>query len=198
MNWLDFAIIITLAVGALLGIRIGIIRAGFAAAGVIFGIVMLGQVTRYASIWFGGHVEAEAIIKVVAYGITIVLSVAIAAAGSMLARRRIYALFLEWTDRLAGLALGLVVAVGISAAVIVTMTNLAEDDVEAPEGQKETVWESTWRDFGLKESLANSLVESSLVPALSVVVDSVPGNLDFIPANFRIAVDNLRKIPETT
>ena len=86
MNWLDIAIIITSALGALFGLRTGIIRAGFAAAAVIFGMVILGEVTRYAGAWFGDYVEDEAVIKVIGYVMTFVLSVSIAAVSVMVAR----------------------------------------------------------------------------------------------------------------
>jgi len=198
MNWLDFAIISTLAVGAIFGIRTGIIRAGFAAAAVIFGMVILGEVTRYAGVWFGDYVEDEAVIRVAGYVMTFVLSVSIAAVSAMVVRKCVYSLFLGWTDRLAGLALGLVVAVGISTVAIVTMTNLAEDQVEAAEGQEAAVWESTLQEYGVEEAMVNSLSESALVPAFSVVIDSVPVNLDFIPSDFRSTVDNLRQAAETT
>ena len=89
-------------------------------------------------------------------------------------------------------------AVGFSTAAIVTMTYLAKDHVAA-EGQEAAVWESTWQEYGFKEELANALGESSLVPAFSVGIDLVPAsNLDFIPANFRLTVDNLRQVSETT
>ena len=60
------------------------------------------------------------------------------------------------------------------------------------------MWESTWQEHGFKEELANALGESSLVPAFSAVIDSVPGKLDIIPSNFRLAVDNLKEVPENT
>ena len=198
MNWLDFAIIITLAVGAIFGIRTGIIRAGFAAAAIIFGMVILGEVTRYAGVWFGDYVEDAAVIRIIGYAMTFVLSVSIAAVSAMVVRKCVYTLFLGWTDRIAGLALGLVVAVGISTGAIVTMTNLAEDHVEAAEGQGAAAWESTWQEYGFSEEMANALGESSLVPAFSFVIDSVPVSLDFIPSDFRLAVENLRQAPETT
>ena len=194
MNWLDFAIIITVAVGAFFGIRTGIIRAGFAAVAVILGMFMVGEVTGYVAVWFGNYLDHENLTKVIGYAITIALSVSIAAVGAMMVRKCVYALFLGWTDRLAGLALGLVVAVGISGAAIVTMTDLAENPEVATEGQEATVWESAWQATGLREVLANSLAESALVPTFSIVLDSVPaGNLDFVPANFWLAVDNLRQ-----
>ena len=198
MNWLDFAIIITLAVGAIFGIRTGIIRAGFAAAAIIFGMVILGEVTRYAGVWFGDYVEDAAVIRIIGYAMTFVLSVSIAAVSAMVVRKCVYTLFLGWTDRIAGLALGLVVAVGISTGAIVTMANLAEDHVEAAEGQGAAVWESTWQEYGFSEEMANALGESSLVPAFSFVIDSVPVSLDFIPSDFRLAVENPRQALETT
>ena len=199
MNWLDFAIMITLALGALFGLRTGIIRAGFAAAAAIFGMVILGEVTRYAGIWFGDYVRDEAVIKVIGYVMTFVLSVSIAAVSAMVVRKCVYTLFLGWTDRLAGLALGLVMAVGFSTAAIVTMTYLAKDQVVVAKGQEAAMWESTWQEYGFKEEFANALGESSLVPAFSVVIDIVPAsNLDFIPPNFRLTVDNLRQVSETT
>ena len=198
MNWLDFAIIITLAVGAIFGIRTGIIRAGFAAAAIIFGMVILGEVTRYAGVWFGDYVEDAAVIRIIGYAMTFVLSVSIAAVSAMVVRKCVYTLFLGWTDRIAGLALGLVVAVGISTGAIVTMTNLAEDHVEAAEGQGAAAWEPTWQEYGFSEEMANALGESSLVPAFSFVIDSVPVSLDFIPSDFRLAVENPRQALETT
>ena len=198
MNWLDIAIIITSALGALFGLRTGIIRTGFAAAAVIFGMVILGEVTRYAGAWFGDYVEDEAVIKVIGYVMTFVLSVSIAAVSVMVARQCVYTLFLGWTDRLAGLALGLAVAVGFSTAAIVAMTYRANDQVVAAEGQEAAVWESTWQEHGFKEELANALGESSLVPAFSAVIDSVPGKLHILPSTFRLAVGNLKEVPENT
>ena len=194
MNWLDFAIIITVAAGAFFGIRTGIIRAGFAAVALILGMFMVGEVTGYVAVWFGNYVADEAVIRVIGYAVTIAISVSIAVVGAMVLRKCVYALFLGWTDRLAGLALGLVVAVGISGAAIVTMADFAENPEVAAEGQEVTVWESTWQDTGFREALTNSLVDSTLVPTFSVLIGSVPaGNLDFMPANFRLALDNLKQ-----
>ena len=161
-------------------------------------MVIVGEVIRYAGVWFGEYVEDAAVIRVIGYAMTFVLSVSIAAVSAVVVRKCVYTLFLGWTDRIAGLALGLVVAVGISTTAIVIMTNLAEDHVEAADGQEAAVWESTWQEYGFSEEMANALVESSLVPTFSVVIDSVPVNLDFIPSNFRLAVENLRQAPETT
>jgi hypothetical protein len=92
------------------------------------------------------------------------------------------------------LALGLVVAVAISGAAIATMADFAENPEVATEGQEATLRESAWQATGFRETLANSLAESALVPAFSAVFDSVPdGNLGLVPANLRLAVDNLRR-----
>jgi len=74
------------------------------------------------------------------------------------------------------------------------MADFAENPEVATEGQEVTVWESTWQDTGFREALTNSLVDSTLVPTFSVLIGSVPaGNLDFMPANFRLALDNLKQ-----
>ena len=170
------------------------IRAGIVAVALISGMLMVGHVTGYVAVWFGNYVEDGNLIQVIGYVITFVLSASIAAVGAKVARICVDGLCLGWADRLAGLALGLVVAVGISGAAIVAMANLAESPEVATEGQEATLWESALQSTGLREALANSLVESVLVPAFSDVIDSVPaGNLSFVPANLRLAVDNLEQ-----
>lgn len=204
MNWLDYGIIIIAVAGAFFGIRLGFIRAGFTALAIILGMFMVSQVTDQVAAWISSYVTDERMTKIIGYGITITVSAALAAFGAALARKCVYALFLGWTDRLTGLALGLAVAMAFSAAAIVAMADLAAGPevqshvVESPEaetgGEKTTVWESTWKATGVRDSLAQSLVQSAFVPTFIGLTDSFPARgLSFVPSDLRLTVDNLKQ-----
>ena len=62
MNWVDIALIGTLAAGGLLGIWIGMVRASFGVLGVVAGFVVVGHYRDDAAAWLAGFVANEAIV----------------------------------------------------------------------------------------------------------------------------------------
>jgi membrane protein required for colicin V production len=71
MYWLDIIIIVLIAIAALIGLRIGIIRAVLSLVGVIVGVVLAGRF--YGSVAGGlTFIPQETLAKIVAFAIILV------------------------------------------------------------------------------------------------------------------------------
>jgi len=192
MNWFDWVLIGMVVAGGLAGIRIGFIRAALTALGVIVGVVMVGQVTDHVADWLANYTSNETLTTVLGYALTISVSLALTAVVAVILRRCVYALFLGWADRLAGLAVGLVASVVISTAAIVSLTDLARSFEAPSEGLQETV--VAVQANQAKEKLAKVLGQSALVPTFVGLADSfTTSDLAFVPSDLGAAVDNLNQ-----
>jgi len=192
MNWFDLVLVAAVIAGGLLGVRIGFIRAALTAVGVMAGVVMVGQVTDPVADWLANITSNGTLTTVLSYALTISVSLALAAVATVVVRRFVYALFLGWADRLAGLAVGLVASVAISAVAIVSLADLAHS-YELPSERLEGTVVGVQANQA-KENLAAALGQSALVPTFLGLVDSfTTSEMAFVPSDFGSAVDNLKQ-----
>lgn len=192
MNWFDLVLVATVIAGGLLGMRIGFIRAALTAVGVMAGVVMVGQVTDNVADWLANITSNGTLTTVLSYALTISMSLAFAAVATVVVRRFVYALFLGWADRLAGLAVGLVASVAISTAAIVSLADLARS-YEVPSEKLEGTVVAVQANQA-KENLAAALGQSALVPTFLGLVDSfTTSDMAFVPSDIGSAVDNLKQ-----
>jgi len=75
MNWLDIALIIGLIGGAFMGLRIGLIRAGFIGAGITVGFLIVGQTADDLAGWLGKYTTNESLATVFGYDAPITVAV---------------------------------------------------------------------------------------------------------------------------
>ena len=192
MNWFDWVLIAMVVAGGLAGIRIGFIRAALTALGVLAGVLMVGQVTDQVANLLANYTSNETLTTVLGYALTISVSLALAAVAAFAIRKCVYALFLGWADRLAGLAVGLLVSVVISAAAIVSLADLARSFEVPSEGLPGTVVAAQANQA--KEKLAEALGQSALVPTFVGLADSfTTSDLAFVPSELGAAVDDLKQ-----
>ena len=115
MNWLDIVILVVTGILALIGWRNGIVRLVFGIGGTAVGAVLASRF--YPSVADRiTFVHNPNLVKVVAFAIFLTgVALVFVVAGNVL--RKVMGLFLlGWVDRLAGMALGILVAlVGFSA-----------------------------------------------------------------------------------
>ena len=71
MNWLDIGILIIVGVSAFMGLKIGLIRAGFTALGIFVGSVLGGQLSDDIAGMFSNIDSDSAVATVVSYAIII-------------------------------------------------------------------------------------------------------------------------------
>ena len=192
MNWVDIALIIGLIGGAFMGLRIGLLRAGFTAAGITVGFLIVGQAADDLAGWLGKYTTNESLANVFGYTVTITVSTVLAVAAGMIVRKLVYALFLGWVDRLAGFALGLTASVVISAIAIVGIVNMVYNSEESGDGQRASVLAE--QEAQVKEILAESLEQSAIVPVFIDFIRPFPiGDLAFVPSDIRVVVDHFKE-----
>ena len=191
MNWLDIVIIALLIAGAVMGTKVGIIRAALTTAGIIIGTLLGSQLSDNIAGMFSDLDSDSAIPLVASYAIVITACLAAASVAAFILRKIVYTLFMGWVDKLAGLALGSVAAVGISAAAIMGMANLTYS-AEVGDVLAGKVLDSTPDAEKTKKRLESGLTESKLVSVFIDVVDTIPAStMGFVPSNFRSALDVL-------
>ncbi len=211
MNWLDIAIIVPLILGAIVGMKIGLIKAAVMVVGVYVGWILAGQYSDDVGAIFEDSLSNDTLVTVVAYAVIIFGAIII----SSIATRVIKPLLTIFTlgmsgmvDKLGGAALGLLLGVAISGALVIGLARLTYDfDLEAltgniPEGtslpgdvgQQITVLkDKIARVEEVKEGLESGLTESLLVPIFIDVTNAIPADaLGVIPSDFKVALDILK------
>ncbi|HUV56643.1 MAG TPA: CvpA family protein [Dehalococcoidales bacterium] len=116
MNWLDIVIIIVIAIPAILGIRIGIIKASFSLAGLILGVILAGH--YYVPLSEQLSALSPGIAKIVAFAIILVGVWVIAILLSGLVERAVSMMLLGWINRLVGAVFGFAVGTILCSALL--------------------------------------------------------------------------------
>ena len=192
MNFMDLALIVILALGGLMGMWVGFIRAAFAVGGVVLGLVIFGQLKDYAVAVLANYVPSDTLTAALGYAVTISVLVAVAVIGAAIVRTIVYKLFLGWVDRFAGLALGLVAAGLISVTVVAGMAGFGHATGVDRDGLANAILEKTPHGLEIEEKLLDSFRDSGLVRLLVEVTDVLPDEaLEKLPGELRVALDSL-------
>ena len=191
MNWLDLVFIAIIGVSAFMGLKIGLVRAGFTALGIFMGSILGGQLSDDIGGLVTGIDSDSAVATVVSYAIIITICLTVAAVASVIIRKVLTLLLMGWADKLVGGALGVAAGAVISAGIIMGMANLTYSS-EVGDEIAAKVLNSTLDTDKAKARLEEGLTQSSLVKAFIEIVDLVPSStLVFVPANFKNALDVL-------
>ena len=176
MNWLDLVFIGIVGVSALMGLKIGLIRAGFTALGIFVGSILGGQLSNDIGGLFSGIDSDSAVANAIFYALIITIFLVIAAAAASLVVRKVLTILLMgWADKLAGGALGIAAGAVISAGVIMGMANLTYGSEVADEIATK-VLNSTLDTDRAKARLEEGLTHSAIVDTFLDVVDVVPSS----------------------
>ena len=204
MNWLDFVLIAILVIGALFGMRVGLIGAAFNAAGIYIGSLLAGQYSDDVGNIFADSVSNDTLVTVISYVIIIVVAVAVSNFVGKIVKPLLTVFTLglsSMVDKLGGLALGLLLGIAIAGAVVIGLSRLTynfDTDVitnAIPSGvvdQVDKVQAQLAQVEDVREQLEKGLTESQLVPIFIDITDAIPANtLGFIPDDFKVALDFL-------
>ena len=198
MNWLDFILLAIIVVAGLGGLRFGLIQAAFVAAGVIAGWIVAGQLSDDVGAAIGGSASSDTLVTTLSYA-AIVAGCSIAAAYAVKIVRPMLSVLTmglsKAVDRLGGLAVGLLLGIAITAAIVIAGARLTYDfDTgsladRAPGEAADRLPEVE----EVRDSLESALAESALVGVVVVVADALPaGALGLAPSDFEVALDLLR------
>jgi len=193
MNMLDFFLIVVVGISAFMGLKIGLIRAGFTALGIFAGSVLGGQLSDDIGRLFSGIDSDSAVATVIAYAIIITVCVTVAAVASVVVRKVLNLLLMGWADKLAGGALGVAAGAVIASGIIMGMANLTYG-AEVGDDLATKVLNSTLDSDKAKKRLEGGLTHSSFVKTFLDIVEVVPSSaLWFVPSNFRDSLDVLNQ-----
>lgn len=203
MNWFDFVLIGLVVVGAIVGLRIGIIGAAFTAIGGVTGFLLAGQLSNVIGGLFDSSVSGDTWVTVASYVVIIGLTIVASGFVWRVARPFVTLATLgasSMVDKMGGMALGLVVGVAVAGALILVATRFTYNLPELPDDKIPGALTAAAERFPAaetKESLENALAGSGIVGAFTDVVDAIPGRaLGFVPADFEFALEILENRPD--
>ncbi len=107
MNWLDIVILLLIVISTVIGLRIGIIKAGLSLAGLIIGVILAGlyYIPLSQNLTF---IPTESVARVLAFAIILVGVMIVAAVLASLLKWAASAMMLQWINQLGGAVFGLV------------------------------------------------------------------------------------------
>lgn len=188
-------------VGAVAGMRYGLIRAAFNTAGMYVGWLLAGRFSDDVGSIFSNSLSNETVVTVLAYGVIVVVMV-VAANVAMKVVRPLLTVFTlglsGLVDRLGGLTLGFFVGLAIVGVIIIALARLTYDFspgilTKAIPGEVAvhvpTLVPHIDRVKAVRGVLEEALTEARVVNIFIDVTTAIPGNtLGFVPADFKVAL----------
>ena len=197
MNWLDLVIIVIVAAGAYMGMKMGLIGAGIAAVGGLLGWLLAGQLADDLGELIGQSLSGDRWVTVISYVIIIALAIVVANLAGKFARPLLNVATLGlagMVDRLGGLALGAILGAAISGAIIIAMARFAYNFEFPEEGIAGIVAERIPKVEETKERVEAALSGSAIVPLFIDLTDALPGDaFGFVPYDFKVSLDILEQ-----
>ena len=182
MNWLDFILIVILAIGLVVGLRIGILGAIYCTVVVFLAWLAAAQLGSLVGKFFELFLDDDRIVTVVSF--TAIMAVVVYIGGKLWTPIRT-ALGIgtlgasNVIDRVGGIAVGLVLGIVVSGALLVGLMRLSNTD--------DATFES------VRDDLEAALVESTFMPLFVQGVDSLPADtLGLLPGDFRTSYEIVR------
>ncbi len=117
MNWLDLVLIVILVVAAFIGLRIGIIKAVLSLAGVVLGVILAGRFYNALAPSLA-FIPQENMARIVAFAIILIGVMVIAGILAGVLKWLASLVLLGWLNRLGGAALGLLLGILFSSALL--------------------------------------------------------------------------------
>ena len=208
MNWLDFVIIAIVVVFTLVGMKVGLFGTAFLVAGIFGGWILAGllsdDVGEIVANIAGDSLTIDTWITVIFYAIIIILALIASGLAWSIVRPLLTVATLGLSgmvDKLGGLALGLVVGLATSGALITPAARFTYDfERFVPEEAIAGSLEKLVPDIAGKlasientrEKLEEALVDSALVEVFIDITDALPADaLGFVPSDFKGALDIL-------
>lgn len=197
MNWLDLLLLAILVVGAILGMRLGLLGAAINAVALLIGWLVAGQLSDEVGGLFGASLSSDTIVTVITYVIIMGLSLVLARFVWKLTRPIINLATLGIVgvaDRIGGIVVGAILGIVISSALIIVLARFTYDFKLPDTGVPGDIAGQVPKVEDTKEAVEGALTDSATVPAFINFTNALPGSaLGFIPSDFKISLEILEK-----
>ena len=162
MNWLDIVIIVAIAITALFGLRIGIIKAVLSLAGVIVGVILAGRYYLPLSEQLS-FISLVSVAKIIAFAIILIGVVVIASALVHLLKWAASVVMLGWVNHLGGAVFGLVLGAIFCGALLATWVK--------------------W--LGISSTITESIMAAILLDKFPLILALLPDEFDAVRSFFQ-------------
>ena len=117
MNWLDILVIVVMGITALIGLKVGLIKAVLSLIGLIVGIILAGRYCVPLSEQLS-FIPQGGVAKVIAFAIILIGVILIASVLAKLLKWATSVMMLGWVNYLGGAIFGLVMGALLSGALL--------------------------------------------------------------------------------
>ena len=176
----------------------GLFGAIFTTGGLLVGVLLAARFSDNVSELITDSVSSDTLATVIAYGIILFAVFVAAQVIRTIVKSILKMVFLGWVGTVGSLALGLVMGIVLSGALITVLARYSSDlplellDLAPGEVISNLPLEFLIERAGIQKKLNTALVESTLVPVFLDIRDAVPGHaLGFVPDDFKVAMDVL-------
>ncbi|MFC1952253.1 CvpA family protein [Chloroflexota bacterium] len=163
MSWLDLVIVVVLAVGAFLGLRMGIIKAVLSLAGVVVGVVLAGRYYVALADVLPFFEETSTAAKITAFVIILIGVMVIATVAARFLKWAASAMMLGWVNHIGGAVLGLVLGATFLGALL-------------------AIWVK-W--MGAGDTITESIIAPVLLDKFPMVLGLLPDEFDAVRSFFQ-------------
>lgn len=200
MNWLDFLLLAILVVGAILGMRLGLLGAAINALALLIGWLVAGQLSDEVGGLFASSLSNDTIVTVISYVIIMALSLVLARLVWKVARPIVNLATLGivgTVDRVGGIVVGAILGIMIASAIIIVLARFTYNFELPDSGISGGVVSQVPKVQDTKEAVEGALTDSATVPAFINFTNALPGNaLGLIPSDFKISLEILESAIE--
>ncbi len=197
MNWLDWVLLAIIAITALVGMKVGLIRAALGFVAMVIGWIFAGQISDKVGGIFDSSLSNDTIVTVTTYAVLMIIAIIISGFITKIIKpiMAIFTLGLSsMVDKIGGLALGLLFGFAIVGVVIIAGARLTYDfDTSVLEDKLPgQVSDQLPKIDDVSEKLETALSESKIVETVVNVIDVLPaGALGLAPSDFGTAMEIL-------
>ena len=200
MNWLDILLLAILVVGAILGMRLGLLGAAINAMALLIGWLVAGRLSDEVGGIFASSLSSDTIVTVLAYIVIMALSLVLARIVWKVVRPIINLATLGVVgvaDRVGGIVVGAILGIMIASAIIIVLARFTYNFEVPDTGITGGIAVQVPKVKDTKEAVEGALMDSATVPAFINFTNALPGNaLGFIPSDFKISLEILENAIE--
>lgn len=203
MNIFDWVLVAVFVVGALLGLKWGLVQSVLNFVAVYIAMLVGAQFADGLVARVTDDVQNESVATAIGYVVIFLGVFIIAQIVGKIIRAMLTIVFLGWVDKLGGVVVGVLLGAILVTGVVTAMARVAYPQDEAIlveiedlgtgniEAAKERLYQELAERYG-RDTLKGWLADSSLVPRILDTRAKLPANvLGLIPGEFSTALDTL-------
>jgi len=203
MNIFDWVLFVVFVVGALLGLKWGLVQSVLNFVAVYVAMLVGAQFADGLVARVTDDVQNESVAAAIGYVVIFLSVFIIAQIVGKIIRAMLTVIFLGWVDKLGGVVVGLLLGAILVTGVVTAMARVAypqdeailveiEDIVSGDiEAAKERLYQELAERYG-RDTLKEWLADSTLVPRVLDTRAKLPADvLGLIPGEFATALDTL-------